>query len=205
MSATVQQDVDHAALLGTVAEDAIRRLEEVRLPLHILLANRFGVLNENQEELLGAARAAADAMMEDLVALRELSALERGELTSRRDRVKPGELLASLRPMLEATAASRHATLAVDLPPLLPAFDADRARLSSALATLFGAVVDTVPEGGEARLVATRAPSAIRIEATGGAACTGGVRIVAAARVVEVHGGSVEWRDKGLVVTLPVI
>ena len=39
---------------------ATRWLGQVRISLHILLENRFGDLNENQEELLGAARAAAD-------------------------------------------------------------------------------------------------------------------------------------------------
>ena len=205
MSTIARQDVDQAALLGTLAEESIRRLEEVRLPLHILLANRFGELNENQEELLGAARAAADAMMADLVALRELSELERGVHPARRDRVKAGELLESLRPMLDAAATTRHATLAVDIPPLLPPLAADRALLSSALTTLFGGVVSGVAEGGEAKLVATCAPSSVRVAMTGGGPAVDGVRTIAATRAVEAHGGSVESRDNGLVVTLPTI
>jgi hypothetical protein len=45
------------ALVATAAE----RMREVLLPLHILLENRFGDLNENQEEMLEAARRSADA------------------------------------------------------------------------------------------------------------------------------------------------
>ena len=58
---------EYAQLLATIADDTAKRLEQVRLPLHILLENRFGDLNENQEEMLGAARTAAEAADADLV------------------------------------------------------------------------------------------------------------------------------------------
>ena len=43
-------------------DQPVAQLDEVRLPLHILLETRFGDLNENQEELLRDARTGADAM-----------------------------------------------------------------------------------------------------------------------------------------------
>ena len=63
---------DQATMLAGVVGDSLAQLDEVRLPLHILLESRFGDLNENQEELLRDARAAADAID---VALRRLGQL----------------------------------------------------------------------------------------------------------------------------------
>ncbi|HEY9228077.1 MAG TPA: hypothetical protein VIP11_15580, partial [Gemmatimonadaceae bacterium] len=53
---------DEATMLAAVVADTLSRLDEVRYPLHILIEAPFGDLNENQEELLRDARAAADAM-----------------------------------------------------------------------------------------------------------------------------------------------
>ena len=85
-----------------VADNAAKRLEEVRLPLHILLENRFGDLNENQEEMLGAARAAAEATDADVVALRTIAELDLGTRTLRRDRILPGDMIRALVPTLQA-------------------------------------------------------------------------------------------------------
>ena len=43
---------EYAALLAEATSALSRQLDEVRLPLHILLENHFGQLNENQEEML---------------------------------------------------------------------------------------------------------------------------------------------------------
>lgn len=48
-------------LPGAVA-DSLSQLDQVRLPLQILLESPFGELNDDQEELLRDARAAADGI-----------------------------------------------------------------------------------------------------------------------------------------------
>lgn len=50
---------ERAALVERTASELAAWLDEVRLPLHILLSDHFGELNENQEEMLGAAYGAA--------------------------------------------------------------------------------------------------------------------------------------------------
>ena len=60
---------EQGTMLAGVVSDSIGQLDQVRLPLQILLNSPFGELNENQEELLRDARAAADSID---VALRRL-------------------------------------------------------------------------------------------------------------------------------------
>ena len=59
---------------------AARQLDEIRMPLHILLENRFGDLNDNQEEMLATARTAADDAQALLERLRQVADVDRGTL-----------------------------------------------------------------------------------------------------------------------------
>jgi signal transduction histidine kinase len=102
----------HDALLRDMVSELARSVDEIRLPLHILLENRFGDLNENQEEMLGAARAAAEATDERLRTVATTIAATDGTLALRRDRIRGGELAAfsrcSGRRHRNATLASRR-------------------------------------------------------------------------------------------------
>lgn len=193
----------NAALLVTVAENAARRLDELRLPLHILLENRFGDLNENQEELLGTARTAADAIADDLAAIRLIGELETGARQLRHDRLKLKEVIEALSPMLDAIAKSRGAAIAVDVPPLLTPMYGDGALLSNALATLLGAVISTAGNGTIAHVTVLEAGDRFRIEGRGGAPDQATVSATAAARVIEAHGGSVQWPADRVAIELP--
>jgi signal transduction histidine kinase len=199
-----QRAQDYARLLASVADSAARRLEEVRLPLHILLDNHFGELNENQEEMLGAARTAAEAADADMVSLGQIAELDLGTRQLRRDTVKPSELIEAIRPMLLAAAESSSATLELDAAPLLPAVVGDRARLQDALVTLLrGGIEHAAPES-RMHVQVDRDGPAIRFTLTGGGEGPMSVRWAAAARVVQAHGGRVERRHDGLAITLPV-
>ena len=129
---------DYAVLMATLAEDVAKRLAEVRLPLHILLENHFGELNENQDEMLTAARTAADAADRDVAAMQRLADLDRGARTLRRDRILPGDLVKAMLPTLQAQAEADGRSLHVDLEPLVPAITGDQPVLQESLASLLG-------------------------------------------------------------------
>jgi signal transduction histidine kinase len=120
---------DYATMLSSVADESAARLDEVRLPLHILLENHFGDLNENQEEMLAAARSAAELVDADLVALREIAELDLGRQELRRDRLFPADMIRSLMPTLQAMADKKHARLALTMEPVVPAIRGDQPRL----------------------------------------------------------------------------
>jgi signal transduction histidine kinase len=127
---------DEATMLAAVAHDSIAQLDEMRLPLHILLETRFGDLNENQEELLRDARSAADAMGAALRRLAQVADADRGALVVQRELVQVNDVVRAVLPLARAAAERQGARVEVTLEPGLPRVRADRARLAEAL-TLF--------------------------------------------------------------------
>lgn len=151
-TAADQRVREYAELMGDAASAVARQLDEVRIPLHILLDSHFGDLNENQEEMLAAARTAADDVHLRLDRLRAISEVDRGGLRLRPERVKLGDIVARLLPGLTAAASRGGVTVASDISPLQPAATADRAWLSEALSLLANDAVLRTPAGGHVRL-----------------------------------------------------
>ncbi len=131
-----------------------RRLDEVRLPLHILLSSPFGELNENQEEMIGAAQAAAEVADEALSFIGRIVDLDAG-----RGRVSP-----RARPPTRPAGASSgrgDATPAEGwchpgnrLPPLLPHVHVDPQHTREALSLLLNRLADQATPDAEMRLTA---------------------------------------------------
>jgi signal transduction histidine kinase len=198
-----QRAQDYARLLASIADVSAKRLEEVRLPLHILLENRFGDLNENQEEMLGAARTAAEAADADMLSLRQIAELDLGERLLRQDRMKPSELVDALRPMLIAAAEGAGVTLEFDVAPLLPAIIGDRAMLQDALVTVLRESVASASRDSQVRIELDRDGSMIQFMVRGNGVAPVTVRWAAGVRVIQSHGGSVERRADCLSIELP--
>jgi len=125
---------DEATMLAAVVSDAIAQLDQVRLPLQILLASPFGELNENQEELLRDARAAADAIDVALRRLGQVADIDRDALPIQRELVQVNDVVRAVLPVARAGAERRGARTETSLEPALPRVIADRARLAEALA-----------------------------------------------------------------------
>lgn len=195
---------DYALLLASVADASAKRIEEVRLPLHILLDNHFGELNENQEEMLGAARAAAEAVDADMLLLRQIAALDLGDRPMRRDRIKPSDIIDALRPMLIAAAEPAGGTVEFDVAPLLPAVIGDRALLHDAFVTLLRGAVENAPQHASVRISVERHDDAVRFSIHGGGVAPLSVRWAAGVRVIQAHGGAVEPDANGVWIDLPV-
>ncbi len=143
---------EYAELMGDAATMVTRQLDEVRIPLHILLESRFGDLNENQEEMLAAARTAADDVHTRLDRLRAIADVDRGALRLRPERVKLGEVVTMLLPGLTAAAREAGVTVESNISPVVPAAIADRAWLSEALSLLATDALRRTPAGGRLEL-----------------------------------------------------
>jgi signal transduction histidine kinase len=204
-SAAERQLRDYANMLGTIATESAKRLEEVRLPLHILLENHFGDLNENQEEMLGAARTAAEAVDADVIALQQIAELDLGKRELRRDRLLPADLVRSLVPTLQAIAEQQNATLTVDLEPLIPAIRGDQPQLQDALAAVIGGAIRAAATATEMHLRVARDDDAVRIELRGGGAGEPerDVRLLLASRILSASGGSVSRAADALTIRFP--
>ena len=125
---------EQATMLAGVVSDTIAQLDQVRLPLQILLGSPFGELNENQEELLRDARAAADGIDVALRRLGQVADIDRNELPVQRELVQINDVVRSVIPVARAAAERRGARTETVLEPGLPRVIADRARLAEALA-----------------------------------------------------------------------
>ena len=193
---------EYTALVGEAVDGALRQLEEVRLPLHILLENRFGELNENQEEMLGAARNAAEASDATMLRLRDIVRLDEGELRLRSERVRLQDVVHGVLPLIEAVAEEREVSIDLDLPPTLPPFAADRGRLQDALTTLLFERVRGAPPRSTLSISGSSGGGMVQLAIVGGASLPSNEAVALARRIVQAHGGSVEEQDDRLAVRL---
>ena len=167
--AAIEGRSELAALLSTATGAATNALDEIRLPLHILLENRFGDLNENQEEMLESAQAAAEEATALLRRLQLTADLDRGVVELRRDPVRVDDIVRNLLPTLESLGERRNVRVVADLAPALPRVPADRTYLHEALSILLRSAVERTAERGEVHIQVESVPGAVRLSATHGA------------------------------------
>ena len=202
--ALAQREREYASLVEHAVAGALEQLEEVRLPLHILLENRFGELNENQEEMLGAARGAAEAADAALLRLRDVVRLDTGSLRLRAERVRLQDVVEGLLPPLRVAAGERDISVQVDLPPTLPALVADRGRLQEAVATLLFDFVRQAPQGAAIVVAGSHDRQDVQLTVGGGGALVLTDASTLAVRLIRAHGGGVDVQPGQLVVRLPI-
>ena len=194
---------DHSVkLLDAVADTLSRSTGEVQLPLHILLENHFGDLNENQEELLEAASAAADRI--DLASrhLQRILDLEHGRITFQREAVKLGDLLQPVLAIAAAHGEERDVKVTADRPPVSPFVVADRYFLGEALTAIFVAVTDRADSATELVVKVTSDKTWVRIDLNYSGGPLDGLEPVMATRLVQAQQGEVEMVAGRVTVTL---
>lgn len=222
---------EYGALVADAATAAARQLDEIRMPLHILLENRFGDLNDNQEEMLAAARTAADDAQASLERLRQVADVDRGMLRLRVERVRLTDLVAALLPGLAAEAARESVAVSSDLSPWLACAMGDRARLGQAVALLATDAVRRTAAGGAVHITAgepdppesdtsgiraggrtpaapaedapNRAAPMVRLVITHGTLPGRMTDIALADRLIAALGGRVQHGDDRTVISLP--
>jgi signal transduction histidine kinase len=195
---------EYMTLLADATADAMKQLDEARLPLHILLDNKFGDLNENQEEMLGAARAAVEQADQRLRRLREIVDIDAGRVTLRRDAVRTGDLITSLLPGLNAQGQACGVEVTADLAPALPRVTADRAKLQEACGLLLSERVRGLPPGSRVSISAEPSGDVVKIDVKhpGGPEGTGADTALAR-RLIAAIGGTVEDHDGITTIALP--
>jgi signal transduction histidine kinase len=212
---------EYGTLVSDAAMAAARQLDEIRMPLHILLENRFGDLNDNQEEMLASARTAADDAQASLERLRQVADIDRGTLRMRAERLRLTDLVAALLPGLAAEGARGSVAVSADLSPWLPAVSGDRALLGQALSLLTGDAVRRTPAGGAVRItggdtqptnragaatpaVEPGAPAMVQLIVSHGALPGRMTDIALADRLITALGGRVQHGDDRTEISLPV-
>lgn len=202
--AAAERVEEYAVLLGEAAAAVRRQLDEARVALHILLEHHFGALNDNQEEMLEAARVGTDAAETELARLQEIAQLDRGALAVRRDPIRIADVLQSLRPQLEADGARAGVTLTVETLPGLPRIFGDRVRLQQALELLLRHLVRHATPGNALSINVQTEPGGVRMAVLHGPAPTLDADVALARRIIEAHGGRIDVSEDGTTVTFRV-
>jgi len=211
---------EQATMLAGAVSDSIAQLDQVRLPLQILLESPFGALNDNQEELLHDARTAADGIDVALRRLAQVADIDRDALPVQHELVQVNDVVRSVLPLARAAAERNGARTEAALEPGLPRVMGDRTRLAEALALLVAAaaaqadqkqplVVTTARDGSQALIriappgataASTRLPGAEDppAPALGGHRSTRDTTLILAKRLIEAQGGEARVADDAL-------
>lgn len=194
--------MEYAALIADTAAAARRRVNEAQMPVHILLTAQFGELNDNQEEMLGAAAGAMSSLEEELAQLETIVNLDRGALTVRRESVHVGDVLQALYPMLAAQAKKEGVRLEFDLEPVLPRVLADAPRLRDALRLALTDDIRYAVPGSTVTVQARSSRDTVTVVVTHGSRHAYAGNILLAARLLDAQGGSLEHADGRTVIVL---
>ncbi len=195
-SALRDQQRAYGELLARATHQAMQRLDEIRLPLHILLENHFGDLNENQEEMLGTARGAAEQAGDAFQRLGEIADLDRGVVSMRHDRIRPGDLIAGVVPALVAEGQQRDVHVTAEVAPALQSIVGDRGRLQLALELLLHDRLRRTASGNELRVTAEVVGREVVVTVTHGDGPSDPIAGALGERLVTAHGGRVTERAK---------
>ncbi|HXT48509.1 MAG TPA: hypothetical protein VN717_07690 [Gemmatimonadaceae bacterium] len=181
------------------------RLEESQLPIHILLESPFGELNENQEELLGAARNAIEAADIEVRRLRKLLDLERGAVSMAQQPMGVAELLRAPLAIAAARAEKAGVSYRWNVPIELPRVIVDPTHMPEALTSQLGIAIARSTPGEtllvEAREVADGSRVTISVSHGAGANALTADGLLAR-RMIELQGGTIADSARATIIEL---
>jgi signal transduction histidine kinase len=197
------------ALLQAVTARFAARTQEAQLPLHILLSSPFGSLNENQEEMLGAAMSAVDLIDTDVRDLQKLLQLHRGELSIVTQPINLAELLRPTLAIAAARAESAHVQLRPVVSDTAPRAVVDAVHAQEAMTSILTDAIAHTANGGDVDVDAGEGDrSRIRVTITrrpvlAGAADAVSLEMRLARRLLEAQGCSFTSDGAVTVVDMP--
>lgn len=196
---------EYAGLLADAARAVGRRLDEVRLPLHILLSSPFGELNENQEEMIGAAQTAAEAADEELRFVGRIVDLDAGRVESHPQAVRPHDLLTPVLAAIGSRLRQAGATLETDLPPMLPHVQVDPQHAREALSLILDRLAGRAGPGSLVRVAADAREAIVHLRIEEGS-LTPNERFPLAQRLLRLQGAETTAPANGaLEILLPTM
>jgi signal transduction histidine kinase len=203
--AAERRTAEWSALVEEVVAQVADGVHEVQLPLHILLESPFGALNENQEEMLAAARGAAEAADVKLRQARKLIELEHGTVAMHPRPIGLAELLRPALAIAEARAAKRGVTLRAVLSPATPRALADPMYAQEAVTIALADAVERTPAAGDLHVeTAELDPTTLRVRVTGAEYATPpSLAMRLAERLVHAQGGALRLGAAEMTIDLP--
>ena len=193
---------EYARLIGEASNAVSTQLAEARLSLHVLQESHFGELNDNQEEMINAARDGVEAAEAELKNLRTIADTDRGQIQMERNLVKTADVIRSLLPLLKSRGASKNVRIMAEIEPGLPRVRADRARLQDALALIFNDALTYAIPGTSLSIHAASEKTAVTVVVNHGAPHSPTPDLMLAQRLISAQQGSVTSDGDATVVKL---
>jgi hypothetical protein len=197
VAAADRRVAEYEALLRTLSLDVQARLEEARLALHILQTSPFGELNENQEELVAAARSGTELVNDDLQTLQRLVTAAARASTLSPQRCTVRTLLDIPLAMAFGGEAGVTASTRVEVPADTPWLELPLTEAHEALAVLLKVAADALDPGTRLTIDVQPAPSgvALAVSPYPSLPAPPSLRIALALRLLEVSGVQVTASD----------
>lgn len=196
----------HDRLLEQVANTVATRLEEARLALHILQTSPFGDLNENQDELVSAARTASEAADLELRRFARLVGMQSNRRAATRESVSVRALLDPVLAMITSDLSDHGITLTVAIAETVAPVLVDRLAAQEALSLLFGVLAEQLQPASELRLDAVEAADSVTVVSAPGLPepLHNALPVLLARALLEAQAGSAEVTTAALRLRFPV-
>jgi signal transduction histidine kinase len=150
-----EQDELKRGVISTVSHQLKTPLTSIRMAVHLMLAEKIGVLTEKQVEVLLAARDDADRLNAILDDLLDISRIESGRAAMAFRPVSPALLAQSVAEPFRSVARDGGITLELAVPDSLPEAWVDPARITNVFDNLLTNALKHTPAGGRVTLSAT--------------------------------------------------
>jgi two-component system, NtrC family, sensor histidine kinase KinB len=149
-----QQDEIKRSVVRTVSHQLNTPLTSVRMAIHLLLAEKVGLLNEKQTELLLSAREDSDRLYGILSSLLDISRLESGKVRMDLRALPPRTIVGDAIEPFRRTAQDRGVSLRADVADALPEVWADPTRIGHVFGNLLSNALRHTSPGGRVALTA---------------------------------------------------
>ncbi|MEO0324112.1 MAG: ATP-binding protein [Myxococcota bacterium] len=141
--------------LATVSHELRTPLTSIIGYSEMLETGIAGELNAEQRDFVATIHNKGDQLLQLISSLLDLSKLEQGVMTLRRERLDAGAVLAEVAKTMVPAAHRKGITLETQRAEDLPFVDADPIRLRQVLSNLAENALKFTPEGGRVRFIAT--------------------------------------------------
>lgn len=193
---------EYARLISEAASAVSAKLVDSRLSLHVLQESHFGELNDNQDEMINAARDGVEAAEVELANLRTITDIDRGSIAAESDVVQIADIVRSLLPLTKARAEKKTVRLIAEIEPGLPRVMGDRSRLRDALALVLNDAVTYAIAGTSISVHVAADKDGLTMIVNHGSPHSSTSDMALAQRLVGVYGGSVGNEGEASVIKL---
>lgn len=193
---------EYAAMVTDAAGSVSERLSDARLSLHVLQENHFGELNDNQEEIINAARDQVEAAETELGKLKTIASIDQGVITSHPEATKISDVVRSLLPLVKSRADKKNVRVMSEIDPAIPRISCDKSKLRDALMLVLNDAVTYAIAGTSLSIHLSGDKKEVTLIVNHGSPHSSTSDMALAQRLIGIQGGSVTNEGEATVVRL---